>query len=335
MNRKELFVWLKTAASDIDRIMENDLAGVKSPLLTEVLQHALLSGGKRVRPILAVMAARLVKQRHGKELSKENEADLFLLAITLEYLHAASLLHDDVIDRADQRRGKESANLIWGNSAVILAGDYLHARALTLAGALGGRACVEAIGGATGAMVEAEFLQMRTAEERNLSKDNYFDILSGKTAALIAAACEVGVEFSGGSKDEKEVLRTYGENLGLAFQIVDDLLDYQGDPEKTGKAVGNDLAEGKMTLPLIFALENCKPHEKEYLENLLAAERRARVEQFERVRNIIDKNKGFAKARQQAEDLIFTAVSRLEIFGESLEKNTLISLARYVLERDH
>lgn len=326
MSNTALLARLKELAGQVDRTMQEDLGTIASPLLLEVVRHAIFQGGKRIRPLLTYTAARLINESPPQ--------DTWRLAMTFEYLHAASLLHDDVIDGSDFRRGKETANRIWGISPVILAGDYLHARAMTIAGLVCGPEGLGIIGAATAAMVEAEFLQMQTARENNDDEANYFEVLRGKTAALIAAACETGILHGGGSRSQREALRTYGTNLGLAFQIIDDLLDYLGDPGKTGKAVGNDFSEGKMTLPLIHALNHCSRSDRQFLLALLEADRVEREKHLEKAAVVIDRANGFGYARRRAENLIEEACRGLLIFPENLAREQLFGLAGYVLTRD-
>jgi octaprenyl-diphosphate synthase len=325
MNNAQLLALFKEKSVAIDAVMTEDLTIVESPLLAEIIHHAIFQGGKRIRPLLTLLGASLVGPP---------PADTARLAISFEYLHAASLLHDDVIDHAILRRGAETANTIWGMEPVILAGDYLHAHAMALASEVGGPTAMALIGRATGAMVESEFLQMHNAQEFLISEENYFQVLNGKTAALIAAACEAGIAHNQGSPEQRLALRTYGTNLGLAFQIVDDLLDYLGDPIKTGKAVGNDFQEGKMTLPLIKTLARAEAGDREALIGLLKATPQERSRQLALVRTIIEKYQGFSLARAQAESLLSEALTGLAIFGKAPAKEPLAGLAHYVLSRD-
>ncbi|MFH1019691.1 MAG: polyprenyl synthetase family protein [Pseudomonadota bacterium] len=325
MNNAELLAVFKEKSVAIDAVMEEDLAIVESPLLARIIRHAIFQGGKRIRPLLTLLAASLVGSP---------PADTARLAISFEYLHAASLLHDDVIDHATMRRGAKTANTIWGMEPVILAGDYLHAHAMALASEVGGPAAMALIGRATAAMVESEFLQMHNAQEILISEENYFSVLRGKTAALIAAACEAGIAHNQGTAEQRKALRTYGTNLGLAFQIVDDLLDYLGDPAKTGKAVGNDFQEGKMTLPLIKTLARAEAGDREVLAGLLKATPQERSRQLALACGLMEKYQGFSLARAQAESLLAEALGGLAIFGEAPAKEPLAGLAHYVLSRD-
>jgi len=320
MDPTALLASLKPEAKKINIAMQEDIRVIRDGLLREVLEHSLFNGGKRVRPLLSVFCARLC--------GCTDEA-LYNLAIAFEYLHVATLLHDDVIDHADQRRGQQTVNTIWGGTPAILAGDYLHAR-------LGGRQCLDIICRATAAMVEGEFLQLHNAGNADLSATDYFKIIEGKTAILIAAVCEIGAVFGGTTVEQQKALRNYGSGLGQAFQVVDDLLDYLGDPASTGKAVGNDFIEGKMTLPLIHALCNAEPQEHDLIRSLLSEPEAKRRYHIATVRQLIEKYDGFGYAKQQAKILVDAATSELNIFtaGSTAEtKAILIGLADYVLTR--
>ncbi len=329
MKQEQLLTLLKGEAIKIDGEMRLDLAAIASPLLQEIVAHAIFAGGKRIRPLLVILAARLCAGQ-----GRGEPPQLPRLAIAFEYLHAASLLHDDVIDHAEQRRGRVTANLRWGNAAVILAGDFLHARALALAGALGGVASLAAIGGATMAMVDAEFLQMATAASQDRSEGNYFKVLEGKTAALIGAACQVGAIAAQGSEEQQHSLCNYGRNLGLAFQVVDDLLDYQGVSGNTGKAVGNDFQEGKMTLPLIHVLSQAQGEERDFILALLAGSAGERTFRLPEVHALMDRYGSFRYARAKAESLMRVALAELALFAPGPELEILAGLGDYVLNRD-
>lgn len=340
MNKQELLAGLQPDIDLINESMAADFSSIGSSRLAEVVDYAVFNGGKRLRPLLTVLMGRLVAfTRMPEGIADEEDLrpppDLYRLAMVFEFLHAASLLHDDVIDHADTRRGKKTANEVWGASTAILAGDYLHTRAMTLAGLVGGQETLGLIGQATGAMIDAEFLQAQTVADVNLSEENYFAVLRGKTGALISSACEVGALFAGADRDQRAAIRTFGDALGLAFQVVDDLLDYLGDSASTGKAIGNDFCEGKMTLPLIHAIKNSPPPQKQLLTDLLTsggpADRQSRIAD---VTAIIAEAGGFYYAKQGAETLISAALEALADFKECESKDILHGLAHYVLSRD-
>jgi octaprenyl-diphosphate synthase len=332
VEKETLLAQLKITAKGIETAMEEEISFIRNPLLAEIITHATFNGGKRIRPVLTIYSAGLINNLETTQLSTENR-DLYWLAMVFEYLHAASLLHDDVIDRAEKRRGKASANLIWENTLVILAGDYLHARAMTLAGKYGSGRCLAIIGQATMAMIEAECLQMENSLETKASEDDYFSVLKGKTAALLGSACEVGIEFAGGNSEQCRALQVFGSNLGLSFQIIDDLLDYQGDSNKTGKATGNDLAEGKFTLPLLHAFDLASDNEKQEILDIVGARKKDLIN-FNKIYKVIEKYNGFATAREKAAQLINIALKQLDIFPDCQEKSMLSGLAYYILSRD-
>ena len=339
LDKEKLLALLQPESAKIDQTMEKELAVINNPLLSEVINYALFNGGKRFRPILTVLCARLcVIDKIPEGFATEEELvapeNLYRLATVFEYLHAASLLHDDVIDNAKTRRGKEAANVKFGVTPVILAGDFLHSLAMTLAGEIAGTGLQAAVGQAICAMIEAEFLQMQTAADKFLSEENYFDILRGKTGALIATACLSGGVYEQGADEEQlTALNLYGNGLGLAFQVVDDLLDYLGDSSKTGKAVGNDFVEGKMTLPLIHALNEAPEKEKNVLLDLLARPPEERAAHIDQARAFIEKYQGFSYSRDMAQTLVETAVEALDIFPDSQAKDILMALSQYVLTR--
>ncbi len=339
MDKKQLLARLQPEIVWVNEAMAAEFADIKSSRLAKVVDYGIFNGGKRIRPLLTVLIARLVAfTRMPEGIADEEEIspppDLYRLAMVFEFLHAASLLHDDVIDHAETRRGKKTANHVWDASTAILAGDYLHTRAMTLAGLVGGEKCLALIGEATSAMIDAEFLQAQTVADANLSEENYFAILRGKTGALIGAACEVGALFAGADKDQRAAIRTFGDALGLAFQVVDDLLDYLGDADSTGKAIGNDFVEGKMTLPLIYAINNSPLDKRQILTDLLAASPPERQAKISEVTTIIDEAGGFTYARQGADTLIDAALESLDAFKACDTKNTLQGVAHYVLSRD-
>jgi octaprenyl-diphosphate synthase len=333
VEKNELLARLKPEIEHVDQAMHDDLQnlvkkGVVSNSLLEVLEHALFNGGKRIRPLLCILTA---------ALCGNSSKEIYRISIAFEYLHVATLLHDDVIDHADTRRGRPAVNKLFGLTPAILAGDFLHARSLFLVGTLGGRQSLDPVCRATESMVAGEFLQLANARNFNQSEEDYFAVINGKTALFIGAVCETGAIFAGADDQEINALKTYGANLGKAFQIQDDLLDYLGDPGKTGKTIGNDFCEGKMTLPLIHALQKAGKTESGFLLNLLKGNKSARSNEFVAAKDIIAKNGGFEYGRQFAEKLIAAGIAGLDIFTAGHHEqvvDTLAGLARYVIERD-
>jgi len=334
MPKESLLAAVKEEAAKIDSFMRADLVRLQpdvDDLLVEVLDYGLFNGGKRIRPLLVVLAARLCGNKND---------DAYRLGAAFEYLHAATLFHDDIIDNSSMRRGKQSVYRKFGTIAAILAGDFLHAQSMAVVGKYSGQSGLEIFCKATTGMVDGEFMQLRNAERHNLSELDYYDAIMGKTGLLIAAACEVGAVYAGGDVPQVKALREYGVQLGCAYQIIDDLLDYLGDAEKTGKTVGNDLAEGKMTLPLILAMNQASPDHRTRLLDILG-DSEARVQCLSEVCAIISQYDGFAGARARAAAAVDKATLLLDVFADksvgksvSYERNLLAGLAQYVLTRE-
>jgi len=333
VEKTDLLDRLKPQIEIVDKTMKLDLQQLTGrelipSHLNQVLEHALFNGGKRVRPLLCILAA---------GLCGNTDKRIYQLAIAFEYLHVATLLHDDVIDHAETRRGRPTVNKLFGLTEAILAGDFLHARSMFLVGTLGGKRSLELICNATEAMVTGEFLQLANTRNFNQAEKDYFSVINGKTALFIGAVCEIGGIFAGANDKDIEALKAYGANLGLAFQIQDDHLDYLGDPSKTGKTVGNDFCEGKMTLPLIYTLQEAETSESNFLLDLLRGEKDRRRTHFAEVRKIISKKGGFTYGRRVAEKLVSAGITGLDIFrGRHNEQvlDTLVTLAQYVINRD-
>lgn len=314
----------------VEQAMQGDLAealGGCDPLLVEVINYGLFGGGKRLRPLLAILAARLCGAAGDS---------LYRLAAAFEYLHVATLIHDDVIDNARTRRGREAVGSRYGMAPAILAGDWLHARSLYLVGRFAGPEGLAVFCRATTGMVDGEFLQLRHVADSALTEDEYFAIILRKTALLISSTCEIGAIFAGATPETCRVLAEYGSKLGSAFQVIDDLLDYQGDAGNTGKQIGNDFSEGKLTLPLLRALARAEVPARAGIIALLAGERGDK-NSLATVRRFIEDHDGFDSARQTAVQLTTEAVAALNPFAGQADRESLAmlhALAGYVLARN-
>ena len=293
------------------------------PLIAEVGRHILLSGGKRVRPLLFILAARMCGCQ-GNNLSD--------FSTIFEYLHAATLLHDDVIDAANVRRGVSTANTIWGNQAVILVGDFLLAKALSLAVTTNKLKILQVLSHATTMMAEGEILQLLHAGNLKITEADYFDVITRKTAILMAAACQIGAILGGVDPSQEEALSQMGLNLGITFQVVDDILDYTGDERELGKQVCADLREGRITLPLIHALAQAKGADRERLE---AIAREVSPESVAELKGLLDKYGSLNHARAVARDYTLKAQANLSIFPASLEKTYFWAITEELLARTH
>lgn len=246
--------------SDIINLIQDDFKAVDSTirgnlnsevaLINTLAEYVIASGGKRLRPMLTILA--------GKAINDQFNPKLHIAAAVVEYIHTATLIHDDVVDDSDQRRGKKTANNVWGNEAAVLVGDFLYSRAFQLMQQLDSLPIQNIFADTTNTIAEGEVIQLLNIGNLEMTEEDYFSIIESKTAVLFSAACKVGAMISGGTKDQIEALGEYGRNLGIAFQLMDDILDYEGTPEELGKNLGDDLNEGKLTLPLIHAIKNNK-----------------------------------------------------------------------------
>ena len=236
-------------ADDMERVNATIIENMQSDvaLIPQLAGYLIASGGKRLRPLLTLACARLCGLTVGDEAVR--------LAASVEFIHTATLLHDDVIDDSSLRRGSASANAVWGNKASVLVGDFLYSGAFQLMVSTQNLATLKTLADASAVIASGEVAQLATANDLNTNHQDYLDVIEAKTAALFAAACQVGGEAARTSTSQVEAVRDYGHNLGMAFQLIDDALDYSADQEKLGKTVGDDFAEGKVTLPVLLAFE--------------------------------------------------------------------------------
>jgi octaprenyl-diphosphate synthase len=267
------------AAADMRGVNAIISARMQSPVsvIPALADHLINAGGKRLRPLLTVACARL---------ARATDDSCLKLAAAVEFIHTATLLHDDVIDSSQLRRGKVAAHLIWGAPSSVLVGDYLFARAFELMVEAGSLTALDILAKAAGVISEGEVLQLTRAHDLNLSQDIYLEIIRAKTAELFAAAAEAGAVSAGASDDMRRAMRSYGLNLGLAFQLVDDALDYGGTTEALGKNAGDDFREGKATLPLLLAIARTGAAEAAFWERTIGR-REQTDEDFRRARDLI------------------------------------------------
>lgn len=289
----------------------------------KIAGHILFAGGKRLRPILMVLSARLCGYK-GK--------DHIVFSTVFEYLHAATLLHDDILDEASARRGKKAAHLIWGNPKTILTGDFLLARSIQIAAETNKIGLIKVVAEAAEKMALGEIDQLMNTGKTDISEKQYLKIISWKTAVLFQSACMAGAIVADAPDNIIEALSVYGFNLGLAFQMVDDLLDYLSDTETLGKNVGTDLKEGKITLPVIYALQNACPDDHTTMEKIIKNEFFSQND-FNTLVKLVKKYNGFSYTEKCATDYATKAKKALESIGNSEIKNLFIDMANYALSR--
>ena len=293
------------------------------PFVSQVCDYILLSGGKRLRPALFILATHLCGYDGDRE---------YHLSTALEYLHAATLLHDDVVDDSDTRRGRTAAHLVYGNQGVILVGDFLLAKSLSLASETGHIRFTEVMSNTVACMAEGEVLQLFHAGDPNITEHDYEQVIHRKTGRLIESSCYLGAFLAEAPDRQAECLRDYGRNVGLAFQMVDDALDYSTTSAEFGKPVGHDLDEGKITLPIIRTLTQASQSERSELTDLIKKERRTDQEFF-RIKEIIDKYQGLEQTYHRATQAVETAKSALDIFPDGQVKTDLLDLADFIVIR--
>jgi octaprenyl-diphosphate synthase len=318
--------YLKKEISVIEKALKNYIKS-QHPFINQVSEYIVFSGGKRIRPLLSVVSAKLFSKNN---IPFDENHLIYKTSILFEYLHAATLLHDDVVDSAEFRRGRKAARNLWGNQATILVGDYLYAKSLKIASALKNPEVMEVITHTTLLMSEGEVLQLINLDNTELSFEDYEEVIFRKTAVLISACCEVGAMLGGANQTQRKNIKEFGKYLGLAFQIIDDLLDYTSI--ETGKDLGKDFKEGKITLPVIYALESAKPEEKKELIHLLKKEN-PDLKDFEKAKNLIEKYNGFIKTKEKAKEYINLAKSKLQNLPANYFRDTLNFIADYLLER--
>ena len=292
-------------------------------LVREVAGHILFSGGKRLRPLLLVLAARMCDYRGTYDKT---------FSISLEYLHAATLLHDDLIDEADLRRGRPVAHSIWGNATTILVGDFLLARALTIAAGTGNIDIIKVVAGITENMSQGEIHQLSRKGDLSLSETEYREVIWRKTAVLFEGACRSAALLAGASPDRIAALSTYGANLGLAFQMADDLIDYTSDTKDLGKKAGADLREGKLTLPVIAALQAADSQDRARMASIIRNPSFT-TEDFEALRALLQHYGGLAYTREKAREHVRLAKEALLKFKPSETTGILHDLADFTLQR--
>lgn len=312
-----------TVADDFSRVNDLIIKRLSSdvPLVEKIAQHIIESGGKRLRPLLVLLSSRALGYDRDEHLK---------LAAVIEFLHTATLLHDDVVDTSDMRRGRSTANAKWGNAPSVLVGDFLYARAFEMMVELQNLRIMDVLSHATAVIAEGEVLQLMNVKNPDVSEDKYMEVIHNKTAMLFEAASHTGALLAGATDDQEQALSAYGRHLGLAFQLVDDVLDYRGDAEAMGKNVGDDLAEGKPTLPLIYAMAKGNDDEKQLIRKAI---RKGGLDNLPAVLQIVASSGALeytmAKAREQAT----LAAACLNTLPESDHKEALVLLTEIAVAR--
>ena len=313
----------ETEIRSVDRIINRYMASDTTPIISELSSHLINAGGKRLRPLLTIASAKMCNYSGDAHIK---------LAAAIEFIHSATLLHDDVVDASEKRRGKPTANFLWNNQSSVLVGDYLFSKSFQLMVEAESLNVLSILADASATISEGEILQLSAVRNLNTSQEVYFKIIEGKTAALFSAATQVGAVIANTEKDFVTSLMNYGRFLGLCFQLTDDLLDYIGDEDSLGKKVGDDFKEGKLTLPLIKAIEKSTPKEQEFWKNAIQKNSPC-DDNLEQALFIMEKYETLDFTRNEAITYSRKASHSLDVFPRSDLKDTLKELASYVVSR--
>ncbi len=315
--------WL--VATDMERVNEAILARAHShvELIPELAGHLIKSGGKRIRPMLTLAAARLCGYGGDQHVK---------LATAVEFMHTATLLHDDVVDESDLRRGKQAARVIWGNQASVLVGDYLLGQAFKMMVETGSLEALRILANAAAVIAEGEVLQLSVSQDTATTEDAYLRVIGAKTAALFSAAAEVGSVIAGRPRPEQAALESYGRNLGIAFQLIDDALDYSGSQDVLGKGVGDDFRERKITLPVVLSFRRGAVEERNFWKRTLE-EGEQTADDFLYARKLMDRHGALTDTVERANHYGDIARDALAIFPDSEWKAALLEAVDFCVAR--
>ena len=292
-------------------------------LINQMGQYIISSGGKRLRPILVLLSARAFGYQGPYHIN---------LSTIVEFIHTATLLHDDVVDASELRRGQETANSIWGNEASVLVGDFLYSRSFEMMVEVGSMEVMEILAHTTNTIAEGEVMQLLNCHDADTSEERYLDVIRSKTAKLFEAAAELGAVLGGGDAATREAMRRYGMHLGTAFQLIDDVLDYSASPEEIGKNIGDDLAEGKPTLPLIHAMRHGNAEQAALIRNAIEHGGRDAISQ---VTAAIESTGAIAYTARSAQHEAEKALASLHVVPASAYRDAMYALAEFAVKRNH
>jgi len=292
------------------------------PLIKEIVAHILKGKGKRLRPLLVILSARACNYQEGDHHLR--------LAAIIEFVHTATLLHDDVVDESKLRRGNSTANSIWGNQASVLVGDFLYSRAFQLLTAVNNQTIMQILASTTNTIAEGEVLQLMNSQDASLSEEQYFDIIYRKTAKLFESSAKIGASLTNSKWQEN--MASFGKHLGICFQIVDDLLDYTASPQQIGKNIGDDLADGKMTLPLIYALQQATTDDQKIIRQAIKSKQTTQLTQ---IIQIIQSTAAISKCKKIACQHASLAKQALLELPDSVYKESLLNLVEFAASRSY
>ena len=301
----------------------------KVPLIHEIASYLILSGGKRLRPLLTSCSYHLLNNNNPKQQNHKNHIGL---AAAVEFIHAATLLHDDVVDESKQRRGSLSVNEVWGNKTSVLVGDFLFSRSFQLMNKYGNLEILKILSDTSVIISEGEILELTNDKDPTINEDLYFEVIEAKTASLFSAACQIGGISSNGTLKEVESLKSFGTNFGMAFQLIDDAIDYSSTNNSLGKNIGDDFKEGKITLPIILSYIRSNKKEKEFWDKTIVNLNQNK-DDLNKAINIMKKYDCIFDTIERARHFANVAIDSLGIFKDSKYKIALINLLKSSLKR--
>jgi octaprenyl-diphosphate synthase len=311
--------------SELDRVNQLIVERMQSPveLIPQLAGHLVASGGKRLRPMLTLGCARLCGYSGSRHIA---------LAAAVEFIHTATLLHDDVVDASDLRRGRDTANAVWGNKPAILVGDFLFSRSFELMVADGSLRILEILSRTSSVIAEGEVLQLMTQNDLQTTEDSYLEVVQAKTAELFAAASRIGAVTAERPREEEEALDRFGRNLGIAFQLVDDMLDFSARQTELGKCIGDDFRDGKVTLPILVAYGRGDQEERAFWRRALE-EMDQQAGDLERAITLVERHGALAETLSRARAYGASAIDALAIFHDGIERRALVEAAAFATER--
>ena len=324
--KPSLDLLMKLVAKDLDKVNATILEHMQSPvhLIPQLAGHLIAAGGKRLRPMLTLGTAALCQYSGDRHIK---------LAACVEFIHTATLLHDDVVDASELRRGKLTANSVWGNQPSVLVGDFLFSRAFQLMVSDGSLHVLKLLSNASAVIAEGEVHQLLTTNDTTTSESDYLEVIQSKTAELFSAAARIGAVVADRPKIEEEALAAYGTNLGVAFQLVDDALDYSARQAELGKTIGDDFSEGKITLPVILAFRRGNEKEKKFWKRCLE-ELEQRPDDLDRAQSLIKQHSTLEDTMTRARHYAALARDSLDLFSDCEAKKALISVIDFCIERE-
>lgn len=326
VKKPSLDLLMKLVTKDLDKVNATILEHMQSPvhLIPQLAGHLIAAGGKRLRPMLTLGTASLCQYSGDRHIK---------LAACVEFIHTATLLHDDVVDASELRRGKLTANTVWGNQASVLVGDFLFSRAFQLMVTDGSLHVLKLLSNASAVIAEGEVHQMLTTNDTTTSEADYLEVIQSKTAELFSAAARIGAVVADRPKIEEEALAAYGTNLGVAFQLVDDALDYSARQAELGKTIGDDFSEGKITLPVILAFRRGNEEEKSFWKRCLE-ELEQCPEDLDRAQSLIRQHSSLEDTMTRARHYAALARDSLDLFNDCEAKQALKSVIDFCIERE-